>query len=243
MQHSQIKATETAAEIAVSFPYSLRDAFRAIFKTAPWDSTRRVYSLKNTILNKNKLAQFFAAAEPVLPVLSGAADTEASEQELARMREAIARATEAATKAAALAEAYRHESAELKVKLVELKAMLDPIAAQAATAKEELQALEAERQIILAPVKALLDESGVPHALSRLRYFSRCFSVTRVQKEEFNAACRTLRDANKLLATKLGITLPALNELREFNPNRLDKTKDALIRYSDIYAGMQKINA
>ncbi|WP_454742398.1 hypothetical protein [Cupriavidus necator] len=58
------------------------------------------------------------------------------------------------------------------------------------------------------------------------------------QKAEFDDACRLLRSANGELAVKLGLTLPALEELGDANYNRLDKTRDALARHADIFRGI-----
>ncbi|WP_454741366.1 hypothetical protein [Cupriavidus necator] len=85
-----IKTTQTDTEIIVQFPFALRDAFRTLFKTCPWDGGKRAYLVKNTTANRNKLARFAAEAETVLAALAAAEEADATVEELARMRERFA---------------------------------------------------------------------------------------------------------------------------------------------------------
>ncbi|QQX85275.1 hypothetical protein JJQ59_04865 [Cupriavidus necator] len=91
-----INVREANNELLVSFPFDLRDAFRAIFKTASWDSSRRAYVVKNTTANKNKLEQFKTVAASAVEALAAAEEAEASAQELGRMKEALEAAKRAA---------------------------------------------------------------------------------------------------------------------------------------------------
>lgn len=231
---NQINIGETHNELVVQFPFDLREAFRAIFKTATWDGTRRAYVLKNTSANKNKLAAFVSAAEPLLSTIADAEQAEATVIELERMRAAVESARVLFADRAAKAAASRRQ-------LDELRALLAPLVAQAAAAADELTAVKTEREQALEPVKALCGELGVPRAILSLRYFSSRPFVTAEQKVEFNERCRTLRSANMKMAEKLGITLPVLDQLADANHNRLDKLKDLFLRYDDIYTGLRKV--
>ena len=231
---NQINIGETNNELVVQFPFDLRDAFRAIFKTAPWDGTRRAYVLKNTSANKNKLAAFVAAAEPLLSTIADADHAEATVIELERMRAALESTRLLIADRAARTVASRRQ-------LDALRTLLDPLVAEAAAATDELTAVKTEREQALEPVKALCAELGVPRAISSLRYFSSRPFVTSQQKDEFGERCRSLRSASMKLAEKLGITLPFLDELADANHNRLDKLKDLFLRYDDIYTGLQKV--
>jgi len=229
-----IKVTESTTDLVVAFPFELREAFRAIFKTAPWDGGRRGYVVKNTTANKNKLTAFMAAAEPLLAAMADADKSEASVQDLDRMRNAIDDARRQVDERRAQASTAREQ-------LAKLRAVLEPLAAEAAAAHVVLKSIEAERQISLAPVKTLCEQLGVPKAIASLRYFSTRKVMTREHKDEFDSRCRSLRAANKLLAERLGITLPLLEELASANYNRLDKLRDLLARIDDVYSAVRMV--
>lgn len=228
-----INIVETASDLLVAFPFELREAFREIFKTAPWDAGRRVYVVKKTTTNQNKLAQFKAAAEPLLADLAALESSEASPRELDRMREQVEACRRQLEERLSRVQAARDE-------LAELRATIAPLEAEAASALGELNALEQQRQLTLEPVIALCAEFGVPKALSSLRFFSSRSFLTATQKEEFEERRRTLCMANKGLAEKLAITLPVLEEFGSANYNRLDKVRGLFARYGDIYAGLKK---
>lgn len=229
-----IKVTESTSGLLVAFPFELREAFRAVFRTAPWDGARRAYVVKSTTGNKNKLAQFIAAAEPLLAAMTEADESEASVRELERLRDEIDVARRQIEERSARASTARKQLAELRV-------VLDPLAAQAAAAHVALKTIEDERQMVLAPVKALCDELGVPKAIASLRYFSTRTVMTREHKDEFDERCRSLRAANAKLGTALGIMLPVLEELADANYNRLDKLRSVLARCEDVYVGLRTV--
>jgi len=218
-----IQTTPTDTDIAAQFPYAPREAFRAIFKTCPWDSGKRDYLLKNTTANRNKLARFVAETEATLTALTAAEDADATEEELGRMRECLAvTRKEADAKAATLV--------DVRAELTDLQALLAPVMAKLAQAHADMRAAQAARENTLAPVKQFLEQLGVSKAVGRLRVFSNRSFLLREQKLEFDEACETLRSANTTLAARLGLTLPALAELGDANYNRLDKTRHALVR-------------
>ncbi|WP_439684469.1 hypothetical protein MNJPNG_02785 [Cupriavidus oxalaticus] len=227
-----IKTTQTATEIAVQFPYALREAFRAIFKTCPWDSDKRAYLLKNTTANRNKLARFVTESEPALQALTAAEAADATSEELARMRERLAAARQQAEAKAAAGVAAR-------AALADLQALLKPVMARVAQAQADLHEAQAERQRTLAPVTELLEQLGVTKAIGRLRALSHRSFLLKEQKVDFDDACQRLRSANAHLAATLGLTLPALTELGQANYNRLDKTRDALARHADLFVGIR----
>ncbi|QQX85272.1 hypothetical protein JJQ59_04845 [Cupriavidus necator] len=126
--------------------------------------------------------------------------------------------------------------------LAQLRELLAPVVAKAESAKAEMDAIKADRQTALAPVRALVEQLGVPAALKSLRYLSSRPFLIIEQKDEFRTRCSTLLEANEMLAEKFGLTLPALAVIADSNYNRLDKTKDVLARYADIYAGIRKVD-
>lgn len=65
------------AELNIRFLFPLRDAFRAIFKIAAWDSELRAYVVRDTGANRNKFKRFRAAATQTLRALESAEEVSA----------------------------------------------------------------------------------------------------------------------------------------------------------------------
>lgn len=231
-----ITLREAGADAHIQFPFALREAFRAVFKTARWEPASKTYVVKNTTANKNKFEAFKSASSDALSALNAADNAAATDDEFDRMRQALSQIQHETALDEAAIEAAKSEYARLRMLLLNAKEQARAIKAELATAAA---AVEAE----LAPVKSLCAALGVDDAIRTLHSYARRRFLYADEKGHFSDACRTLGDANRKLGAVLSVSLPALIELCEANCYRLDQLHLALGRNSNIYRGIRTISA
>lgn len=215
----KLHMTARNGDLLLQLPYDLKDAFRAVFRTATWSGVDKAFVAKDTTANRNKWAKFVAEADSAVAALSAQEDVEASEAELKAMQDELAKLTAEAESLRAKAAAYRAKAAELKPQVAEAKEALVAAQADATEAKVELDAATA-------PAVAVYAASDMNGICSRLLSASRRGWAG---KQALTDAQAELIAVRKKL-TALGYEHKLLAEICDYSCNRPDRFSEAVPR-------------
>jgi len=212
---------EVNTELHLYVPYSLNAAFRAIFKTARWNPTGKVFVVKATTQNVNKWAQFLEAIKGASDALFMADEAEATAAEVASAVAEAQRLIESCKERAAAAQRNMTKAqaqlAELRPVADEMQTLLEQTMAAAAT-------VQAERDLVIAPVLKLYETHQLSLALDEMAAGAR---------KGFAGKERCGRAQEKIIAVKralkkIGIFVPAIEDLVDVSLNRSDKMLDCV---------------
>lgn len=210
-------------KIHMYVPYALNAPFRALFKTAAWLPSQKVFEASNTTSNMKKWQKFLDATASAQEKLVEAEHADATEAELVALKAAAQNAVvaleeriksvesgiTAAKKAIAIATV---QQTELTASLEEAEARLE------AQLKLQAEAQEA-RDSAIAPVLTLYAKHDLDDILMEFRKAAR---RNYAGKESLGRAQERLVRLVKDLS-RVGYKVEALNALCEVSLNRHDK--------------------
>lgn len=160
-----ISMTEKNGSYFFRLPYSLKDQFRTIFKSAEWNAIERAFVAKATTANGNKWQRFVDAANELSTDMAAVADAESTAEDLKSLLD----------KTESMRAELQRRISECKAKEVCLIAQiakskklvleLGPIAESAAAAVADIltEANEAEEELLTAaaPAMSIFAANGV----------------------------------------------------------------------------------
>lgn len=212
----EIRKTETG--FSIKFPFALKDAFRAAFPSAKWDSISKEWTVGP---RSGKRLQAWAdeAAQAAADIVARE-EAELAQAELDQVRAAI----EAARKQARTA-------AEYKIELAATRAALEAAQDELAQANADVAAARAEtrkeQDQIVALLKTHIDLNAIANARKIME--QNMVPGDRIKKEKFEEARQTIKAERDKLAAA-GLRLQALSELASANINRPDRDHPSGIR-------------
>lgn len=212
----EIRKIETG--FAIKFPFALKDAFRAAFPSAKWDSISKEWTVGP---RSGKRLQAWAdeAAQAAADIVARE-EAELAQAELAKIRADI----EAARQQARTAAEYKIELAAARAELEAAQAELAQAHADVAAARAETRK---EQDQIVALLKTHIDLAAI--AAARKVMEQNMVPGERIKKEKFEDARQTIKaECDKLAAA--GLRLQALSELASANINRPDRDHPSSIR-------------
>jgi hypothetical protein len=150
-------------KLHLTVPYILNPAFKEVFKTATWNSTRKVYEVKDTTQNRNKWTKFLAMAHAASQALAQVDQQEATAEELKRAAARLADVLETCR--------YRLEDAEKTAEIAKAQTLrLGPLLEAAKVKLAEVEAstakATAKRDAVIAPALSLYEKHGLDHIIS-----------------------------------------------------------------------------
>lgn len=214
----------------VKVPFDLKDAFKAVFKTAKWDSTTKAWQVG--VRAEKKIQQFIvdtAAQQAEIEALEAAqAEQDAAEYDTKKLQEEIAKAQAEIT---AKREALKNTQT-LKAALEEAKAILS-------TTKTELN--EVAEKLATEKASAAAQKEEVKQMLSGIIDLNRVFELKRIleqnhapsdrnKKQRFTAAQEELLKIFRTLQAA-GLESTGIWEMYQANINRPDR--DSVRNISD----------
>lgn len=238
---NSITMRDAGEQAYVQFPFALREAFRAVFKTSQWNASNKAYVVKNTAANRNKFERFKTEAAKALRALDAADDATATSEQLDRMRQSLSEISCQIEHSDAEIQETKEAIEKTREELARLRPLLESSKKAVAAVQAELAEAKAAIEAELAPAKSLCTSLGVKDAIEKLRSYSRRPFLCADEKSHFNEACRALRNANEKLGEALSVSLPALLDLSDANFNRLDLLRLSLERNSSIYRGIHTV--
>ena len=236
-----INVTETSAQISIQIPYSFRDAFKSVFKTAQWNPTAKCWLVKNTTANKNKVVKFRVLIEPALVALDGVDELEMTERELTKLRAEADRIVRAQSETTKRIDEVNNQSSIMRTQIVALKSALGEKEIILNMALTELDIIKEERAKVMAPVIKYCVASDVHAAFEVLRGYAQHSFVLASDKKSFYSAQVTLSNAYKFVKDNFGVLLPALDIIGNASFNRMDRLKDYFIKYDDFFEKVEVV--
>lgn len=212
---------EVNTEFHLYVPYSLNAAFRAIFKTAQWNPTMKVFVVKATSQNKNKWAQFIETVKDVPDAMAMADEAEATAAEVAN---AVAEARRLIKTCQERAATAQRNKAKAQAQLAELRPYADEMEALTSQVMAASAKAQTERDLVIAPILKLYESHQLFQALDEMAAGARW---------GFSGKERCGRAKGKITLVKLalkeiGIFVPAIDDLVDVSLNRPDKMLDGV---------------
>jgi hypothetical protein len=212
---------EMNTELHLYVPYGLNAAFRAIYKTARWNPTGKVFVVKATSQNMNKWGQFIEAVKGVPDALAMADEAEATAAEVASAVREAQRLIENCQERAATAQ---RNKAKAEAQLAELSPFADEMQSLLAEVVATTEKVLAERDLVIAPVLKLYETNQLFQALDEMAVGAR---------QGLSGKARCDRAQDKIIAVKralkgIGVFVPAIDELANVSLNRPDKMLDGV---------------
>ena len=210
-------------KIHMYVPYALNAPFRALFKTATWLHSQKVFEVSNTTSNKNKWQKFLEATSSARENLAEADRLEATEEELIALKSAAQSAVMALKERIASTESAIAAARSAISIAIEQQKELAPVLEDAEARLEtqlnlQKQAQEA-RDLAMAPALTIYINHDLDGILSEFRKAAR---RNYAGKEALGRAQERLVQLVKDLA-RVGYQVEALNALCGVSLNRYDK--------------------
>lgn len=230
---SAITTTSNSETIFVKFHFELKDAFRTLFKNAVWSSSTKLWEIKNTPANTQKLQQFINGSQETADALELSDNFDATKAELQELRAKLSKF-----------ETLRADAIERKEKFAALNAELAATKVKHAAELTEVKKLHedsvAEKKSFTTIVDEALKAQGVPAMVSKLQKLWKA-SPSSQGRREFQELQVDLESAYEDIKTAAKLDLTALWEISDinFNTARHKTSPDDL--YAKIYSDAEVI--
>lgn len=214
---------DDGAQLRMSVPYVLNPAFRALFKSASWNSAGKVFLAASTTANRNKWKRFLESVGEASKALADAEQAEATEHEL----ETLAAETESVVKRAlSRIETSRKHIAQAEARRARAQKQANELAPLLATVQQALDeelaratVAERARRKVIAPVLRLYEEHDLAGTLADFQYAARQGYNGKPALGRAQSRVRALREAMRVI----GFRLSAIDDLATVSLNRPDK--------------------
>jgi sirohydrochlorin ferrochelatase len=215
--------TTTPKELHMKVPYPLNGAFRAIFKTAKWNSDGKVFVAAATPQNHKKWEKFIATVKDAVAVLHNADQAEATAEELERAAQEAERTLESALAAVKefeqRASAARERRMRAEAQLIEFAPVREKARAALADVLDATAAAEGARDAVITPAITLYGTHGLERILANFAQAARRGHSGKEACGRARAEIIELRNDLK----SIGFRVPAIDDLASVSLNRPDK--------------------
>lgn len=211
-----------ANELHMAVPYALNGAFRAVFKTAKWNPSAKVFIAAATAQNRKKWDQFLATVKDAVEFLANADNVEATAEEL----ECAAREADQAVEKALASLKYFEQRAiiagERKARAEEQLSEFGPVLEKASAALSRVlsanAAAEEARDAVVAPALHLFEAHGLERILADISKAARAGYRGKEARGRAQEQIVALRDD----LGEIGFRLEAIDDLARASLNRPD---------------------
>lgn len=213
---SKISYEKIEGEIRVTVPYVLKDDFKAKFRTAKWESSKKVW-----IIGSRSERRLVSYIEAVAANEQAIEELEQAELTLAEIQETVNELKRVKAEAAKIQEEIinlqgKHgELKDVKQQLDKEFKFVERLKNERESAKE---AIQTEKAFIEEQLNKFFNLNEVKAAAEKVRKLHNTVG----NKEGFTAAKQPIRDAIEALEAE-GLRLLALNFIDEANYNRPDR--------------------
>lgn len=205
----EIKKIESGFQ--VHFPFSLKDSFRATFKTAKWNADERRWEVGTR--SEARLRQWAEQAQEAAEAIVAGDDAAMAEEELVALRERI----EATRSRKESAEAYL---AKLKATRMLIQEASEALASVAKTFEAVQEVVESEQCQIEALLKSVVDLGQIRREAATMA--ANMVPADRGKKSKFEDARAVVKSARDRLRDA-GLVCSAISRLASSNVNRPDR--------------------
>lgn len=234
--------TTSADELHMFVPFSLKGAFRAIFKTARWNAAGKVFNASATTQNRNKWIQFLASVKVAVDALANADHVDATTEELelaAREAELVVKKMQASVKECEIRTiAARLRTVRAEEQLAKFTPLLEMASAALADVLETTAVAENARDVVISPAISLYKSHGLERILADFVQAVRRGHSGKEARGRAKDEIIVLRNNLKLI----GFRLPAIDDLALVSLNRSDKIAEFVASAeATIYSGLEAI--
>ena len=204
---------------AVSFPFELKDAFRARFRSAKWSAQERRWRVG--IRSVKRLEQWACEvrASGLLDAMRDEEEREMGERELARLREELRGLTKRRRELAAGrldVERIVADAAELRARLEEERTRVGRMRAEAEAAAEAARAERASVEAVVAEAVNLTEVDAALHELRRI-------TPGNARDRAVHERCTAVVGKALMHLAELHVTSDGLRAVATHNYNRFDR--------------------
>lgn len=237
----EISLTEKNGNYFLRLPYSFKDLFRTIFKSAEWNAIEKAFVAKANTANKNKWTKFVDAANGLSSDMAAAAEAESTAEELkALLDKAEAMRSELQRKikeCKAKENALRAQIAHAQELVLELSPIAESAAAAVTLALAEAREADEKLQVSAAPAMSIFAANGIEGIFDKIVRAARRGHLGKADLNDAQDALITVR--RQLLAA--GYEHKLIHSICGHSLNRSDKFFNDIPRAREtLITGLEK---